>query len=246
MLDSKPVSTPLDVGTSLTVHNGAVLVNATMYRQDVGELQHLRMTHPDISFFMIKLSQFMHAPSKQHWGAVKSLLRYLNGTRTLGIRLLAHTPLTLHGFSNVDWACNSDDRTSIGAFVIFLGANSISWSSTKQRTVAHSSTEVEYRVIVVAAAELQWVKLLLSKLHASVHSPLTLFSDNLGATHLSTNLVFHSRIKHLAIDYHFVHDLVWSSGLRVVYVSAKDQLANALTISFIFWNQNKIRHYLDG
>ena len=68
----------------------------------------------------------MRAPSKHHWGAVKRLLRYLNGTRSLGIRLLTDTPLTLHGFSNVDWAGNLNDRTSTSVFLIFLGANPIS------------------------------------------------------------------------------------------------------------------------
>ena len=83
------------------------------------------MTWLDISFFVNKLSQFMHMPFEHHWGAVKCLLHYLNGIRSLGIRLLADTPLTLHGFSNADWAGNLDDCTSIGAFLIFLGANPI-------------------------------------------------------------------------------------------------------------------------
>ena len=39
MLDSKPVSTPLIVGTSLTATDGSTSVNATMYRQVVGGLQ---------------------------------------------------------------------------------------------------------------------------------------------------------------------------------------------------------------
>ena len=50
-------------------------------------------------------------------GVVKHLLCYLNDTRSLGIRLLADTPLTLHGFSNADWASNPDDRTSTGRHV---------------------------------------------------------------------------------------------------------------------------------
>ena len=83
----------------------------------------------------------MHAQSEHHWGAVKRLFRYLNGTRSFGIWLLADTPLTLHGFSNVDWVGNLDDRTSTGAFLIFLSANPISWISTKQSTVAPSSIE---------------------------------------------------------------------------------------------------------
>ena len=126
MLDSKLVSTPLAVGTSLIATNGTMLVNATMYHQVVGGLQHRWMTQLDISFAMNKLSQLMHAPSEHHWGAIKRFLCYLNGTRFLGILLLVDTPLTLHGYSDADWAGNPDDRTSIGAFLIFLGANPIS------------------------------------------------------------------------------------------------------------------------
>lgn len=71
----------------------------------MGGLQHLRMTRPDISFVIKKLSQFMHEPSVNHWGgAVKRLVRYFNGTRDIGFRLIVDTPLILHGFSYADSA----------------------------------------------------------------------------------------------------------------------------------------------
>ena len=57
----------------------------------------------------------------------------------------------------------------------------------------------------------------------------TLFLDNLGSTYLYANLVFHSRMKYHAIDYHFVCDLVQLSKLHVVHVSASDQPVDALT-----------------
>ena len=126
MLGSKPVTTPHVVGTSLIAEDGVAPINATVYSQVVGGLQHLWMTRLDISFAMNKLSQFMHSSSEHHLGVVKRLLRYLNGTRSLGIQLLADTPLTFHGFSNADWASNLDDHTSTRAFLIFLGANPIS------------------------------------------------------------------------------------------------------------------------
>ena len=55
MLDSKPTSTLLVVGTSLTTTDSAAPVNATMYSQMVGGLQHLEMTRLDISFGVNKL-----------------------------------------------------------------------------------------------------------------------------------------------------------------------------------------------
>ena len=73
----------------------------------------------------------MHEPSEHHLGAVERLFRYLNGMRSLGICLIADTPLILHGFSDADGAGNLDDRTSTRSFLTFLRANPISWSSIK-------------------------------------------------------------------------------------------------------------------
>ena len=73
------------------------------------------------------------------------------------------------------------------------------------------------------------MKSLLSELLALVQLLPTLFLDNLCVTYLSANPVFYSCMKHLAIDYHFVRDLIQSSELCVVYVSIGDQLANAFT-----------------
>ena len=51
-------------------------------------------------------------------------------------------------------------------------------------------------------------------------------------------------MKHITIDYHYVCDLVQSSELRVVYVFASEQIANALTKSLsrshLFYLYNKI------
>ena len=76
------------------------------------------------------------------------------------------------------------------------------------------------------------MKSLLSKLLVLLQSPFTLFSDNLDVTYLYANPVFHYRMQHLTIDYHFVRDLVQSSELRVAHVSVGHQLADALTKSF--------------
>ena len=161
----------------------------------------------------------------------------------------------MHDFSDADWASNPDDRTSTSAFLIFLGANPIFWSSTKQCTVARSSTEAEYRAIsITAVVEFQWVKSLLLEHLVPVPSPPTLFSDNLGATYLYANPIFHSRMKHLAIDYHFVCDLAQSFELRVAYVSTGDQLVDALTkslsrlhlLSYVTRLVLSLAHHLEG
>ncbi|KAI9156543.1 hypothetical protein LWI28_008344 [Acer negundo] len=56
-----------------------------------------------------------------------------------------------------------------------------------------------------------------------------IYCDNVGATQLCSNPIFHSRMKHVAIDFHFIRDQVQSGSLRVAHVSSKYQLADALT-----------------
>jgi hypothetical protein len=52
----------------------------------------------------------------------------------------------------------------------------------------------------------------------------------LGATYLSVNPVFHTRTKHVEVDYHFVRDkVVAKKEIQIRFISSKDQLTNVLT-----------------
>lgn len=229
MLEAKPVSTPMQSTPKLTVHSGSTIDNASEFRMVVGSLHYLAFTRPDISYAVNRLSQFMHRPTTEHWLAAKRVLRYLSGTLTHGIFLSSENKSILHGFSDADWAGDFDDYVSTNAYVIYLGKQAISWSSKKQNGVSRSSTEAEYRAIANTAAEIKWICNLLTELHIQVPTVPVIYCDNIGATYLSANPVFHSRMKHIALDYHFVRGHVQSGSLRVAHVSAKDQLADALT-----------------
>lgn len=100
-----------------------------------------------MAYAVNKLSQFMHCPTSDHWDALKQLLRYLNGTLDKGINIFQDSPSTLHAFSNADWVGDCDDYISTMSYVIFLGRNPVTWCSKKQRSIAKSSTEAEYRIV---------------------------------------------------------------------------------------------------
>jgi len=231
MEGAKEVGTPLITTGSLVLKDGTPPANATEYRSVVEALQYLNLTRPDISFVVNKLFQFMHCPTESHWIAIKRLLRYLKGTIFHGLHLHRHRNLSLHAFSDADWAGNLDDRTSTTTYVIFLGGNPISWSSKKQRSVARSSTEAEYRAIATTAAELAWIQSFLTELQFPLSCIPVIYSDNIGANYVCGNPVFHSRMKHIAIDFHFVCDKVAHGSLRVSHVATADKLADALTKS---------------
>ncbi|KAH9662761.1 retrovirus-related pol polyprotein from transposon RE2 [Citrus sinensis] len=229
MLHANIVHTSISHNHMPSLHDGVSLSDANAYRSIVGGLQYLSLTRLDVAFAVNKLSQFMHCPTTQHWVAVKQLLRYLWGTIHHGLFLHRNSPLLLHGFSDADWAGNTDDRTSTSGHTVFLGHNAIFWSLKKQCSVARSSIEAEYRSVASITAEITWLQSLLSELGVHLPTIPTIYCDNIGARYLCANPVFHSRMKHIAIDFHFVREKVKNSDIRVSHVSSADQLADALT-----------------
>lgn len=177
------------------------------------------------------LSQFMHHRTIEHWTTVKHLLSYLYDTLDHGIVLYQHSDIALHAFSDVDWAANKDDCTSTSAYIVHLGRKSISWSFKKQQTVARSSTEAEYHSVSTITVELRWIFSLLSELGVVIIQKLVIYCDNVGATNLCPNLIFHSCMKHVDLDYHFIREQVQSSALLVTLISSIYQLGDVLTKS---------------
>lgn len=228
MADCKPLATPAAVTQTVSPSLEA-FDNPTQYRRIVGALQYLTITRPDLSFSVNRLCQFMHSPTAEHWSLLKRVLRYVKGTLHMGLFISPSSHSALHGYSDSDWAGCPIDRKSTSGYAVFFGSNLISWVSRKQRTVARSSTEAEYKGLADLAAEITWVISLLQELRLHSSHPATLWCDNLGATYMAANPIFHARTKHIEVDYHFVRDKVASGEFVVNFVSTQEQIADIFT-----------------
>lgn len=160
---------------------------------------------------------------------MKRVLRYVKGTQNYGLRLTTSTSTAIHAYSDSDWAGCPVDRKSTSGYAVYFEDNLISWLSRKQRTVARSSTEAKYKGLADVSVEVTWVVSLLRELGLDSGQPAHLWCDNLGATYLAANPVFHARTKHIEIDYHFVRDKVASGAFPVNFVSSRYQIADIFT-----------------
>lgn len=102
-----------------------------------------------------KLSQFMYKPKNIHWLDLKGLLRYLHGTLHHGLLICRNSPLHLHAFIDADCAGDKQTYRSTTGYIVYLGCNPNAWSSKRQLTLARSSTEVEFGVVVSTTTEVQ-------------------------------------------------------------------------------------------
>jgi hypothetical protein len=231
MLASKGMATPMAPTDKLVLNDGTPQSpeDCTKYRSVVGALQYLSLTRADISFSVNRVCQFMSSPTSSHWAAVKCILRYLHETLDMGLCFTKSGSLLLSAFSDADWAGISDDRRNTGGYAIFFGGNLVSWSSHKQSTVSRSSTETEYKVVANATAKLIWIKVLLRELGILLPRLPSLWCENIGGTYLCANPIFHRHMKHVEVDYHFVHEMVSHRQLEVRPISSKDQLADVMT-----------------
>ena len=137
--------------------------------------------------------------------------------------------LRLQAYTDSDWAGDRDDRKSTSGYFTLVGGNLVTWKSQKQKVVALSSAEVEFRGIGKGVTEILWIRKLLTKLGFHQNSSCELNCDNKAAISISKNPVQHDRTKHVEVDRHFIKEKLEGKIIHIPYAKSKEQLANILT-----------------
>lgn len=165
MRNCKPVGSPMNVSEKVSTEDSPKnedeksAMQSIPFREAVGCLMYLaQCTRPDICFAVNKLSRYSSNPGLKHWAAVKHLMRFLQGTKNhkLCYRKRDGQIPDIIGFSDADWASDSDNRKSTTGYTFVCQGGAISWGSRKQPTVALSSCEAEYMAISAGLQEAIW------------------------------------------------------------------------------------------
>ena len=202
--DTRPRRTPGPQGEKLrladcpvTESDKAIMKMApyNQYHSIVGSLLYLTgATRPDVGFAVNQLARFVANPGRRQWDFLVHLLRYLAGTRELGVhycgnkvqgiiledektcgywgpdakpqpQLLSESfHNNLLAYADADWAADEDSRRSITGWVTFLNGGPVSWRVKRQAAVATSSAESELYSLGDCMKEVRWLQKLLLEL----------------------------------------------------------------------------------
>ena len=229
MQDSKQRGGPADKNSKLIRAGEQLSIeDAARYRSMVGSLMYLAVcTRPDLSQTVGALGRFLSCPTEQHMVAAKHALRYLVGTKEMGI-IFGVGKRGIRIYSDSDYAGDLDTRRSTTGYVVTMDGAAISWSSKLQPTVAVSTQEAEYMAQAAAARE----ALLLRKVFSDFGMPMTkvcILSDNQAAISLAANPMVQARSKHIDIQHHFVRDRISRGEISISYIPTSSMIADLLT-----------------
>ncbi|KAL0427785.1 UNVERIFIED_CONTAM: Retrovirus-related Pol polyprotein from transposon TNT 1-94 [Sesamum latifolium] len=128
------------------------------YASIVGSIQYVvQCTRPDVAYALSVTSRYQACAGEAHWGAVKSILKYLKRTKDMFL-IYCGGELILEGYSDASFQSDDDDAKFQSGFVFKFNGGVVTWKSSKQDTTVHSTTEAEYIAASEAAKEAVWMK----------------------------------------------------------------------------------------
>lgn len=229
MSGCRPSDTPIEPNLKLGDDKEGDPIDISRFQKLVGKLIYLSHTRPDIAFAVSLVSQFMHSPYEKHLNAVYRILRYLKNTPGKGLLFQKSLQRNVEAYTDVDWAGSNTDRRSTSGYCTYVWGNLVTWRSKKQKVVARSSAEAEYRAMSDGVCEMLWLKRILEELKVRMDMPMKLYCDNKAAISIAQNPVQHDRTKHVEVDRHLIKEKIDSGAICMPFVPTTQQIADILT-----------------
>nr|KYP76581.1 Retrovirus-related Pol polyprotein from transposon TNT 1-94 [Cajanus cajan] len=183
-------------------------MNRVPYASAVGAIMYIMTcTRPDVAFAPGVVSRYQANPGEENWKVVKTILKYLRRTQDQFL-IYGGTELMLKGYTDASFASDKDDSKSISGYVFTLYGGAVSWKSSKQATVADSTTEAEYIAASDAAKEAVWMKKFITELGVvpSIEEPISLLCNNNGAIAQAKEPRSHQKSKHILRRYQLIRE----------------------------------------
>ncbi|KAK1697335.1 hypothetical protein QYE76_014032 [Lolium multiflorum] len=202
------------------------------YASAVGSIMYAMLcTRPDIAHAVSLTSRYQSDPGMEHWTAVKNILKYLKRTKDMFLCYGGDQELVVTSYTDASWNTDPDDSKSQSGYVFILNGAAVSWASSKQCTVAKSSTESEYIAASEASSEAVWMKRFIVELGVvpSALDPFVIYCDNMGAIANAQEPRSHKRLKHIKLRYHSIREYIEDGEVKICKVHTDLNVADPLT-----------------
>src|SRR3954454_11984294 len=238
MEDSKKGMLPVTPGTHLSKNHCPMtndefeFMSKVPYASAIGSIMYAMIcTRPDVSYALSSTSRFQSDPGKEHWKAVKMILKYLRRTKDMFLVYGGDKELVVKGYTDASFNTDPDDFKSQSGYVFTLNGGALSWKSSKQDTVADSTTEEEYIAAGNAAKEGVWMKEFITELGVvpSVQKPMEIYCDNNGAIAQAKEPRSHQKNKHVQRKYHLIRQFVNDGNIKMCKIHTDLNVADPLT-----------------
>ena len=199
--------------------DGVLMKETWSYRSIIGMLLYLSTnTRPDIAFAVSQAARYSNKPMQSHATAVKTIVRYLIGTRDQGTIVTPTGTLDIKLYVDADFAGlfrneNETDPNSARSrtgYILMLGGFPLIWKSHLQTEISLSTLEAEYSALSSATRALIPIRELLFEISDTIVLPSTLvttitstiFEDNQGAFLLGTTQRITARTRYFLVKFH--------------------------------------------
>ena len=228
------------------------------YRQAIGELIFAMVTcRPDISFPLIKLSQYSANPARIHYEAVINIFRYLNSSINDGIiywrtepmmslpegptpttykdnykidpNINSTGPTNLQGMVDSDWAGDTAHRKSVSGIILTIAGGCILYKTKYQDTLALSTTEAEFTAACDAGKCILYVRSILDEINVPQDNATTLYIDNNGALLMGNAQKPTRRTRHMDLKKFALLDWIKKDLLIMKRIKTSDNSSDAMT-----------------
>jgi hypothetical protein len=210
----------------------STLLNASdkeVFHSVVAKVLYLaKRTRPDLLLLCSYLTTRVQCPTESDNNKLFRGIRYLRGTKDMGLTLGTSTPLEVIAYTDASFAVHPNMVSHTGATVT-LGGGPIFARSTKQRLNTKSSTESELVGLSDSATQVIWTRNFIIAQGYDIKEAV-IKQDNMSTIALANKGRSTSeRTRHVDIRYFFVKDRIDSREIKLEYLPTEQMVADILT-----------------
>ncbi len=122
-------------------------------------------------------ARYQGQPQRIHWKLTQRIIRYLKGTKQMGLRIAA-VGTGIAGFADADHQQCRETKRSTTGYVIKCQGDTVVWRSTRQKSRGNSTTDSELIAVNACARRAKGLANMVQEIFPETKQPFRLYQDN--------------------------------------------------------------------